>query len=152
CVADVDDNCPFTPNADQADVNWDHIGDACTNDYDNDTVTNDHDNCFAVPNTDQADLDGDGVGDACDIDRDGDGLTNDFEVTLGTNPDNWDTDGDHVSDSHDCAKTDPTKAVVSTDGTGDCDVITVVDNVPQNPTPNPDVNEPGRDDDGDGIP
>ena len=29
-VADVDDNCPSTPNADQADTNGDGIGDACT--------------------------------------------------------------------------------------------------------------------------
>ncbi|HSA59557.1 MAG TPA: thrombospondin type 3 repeat-containing protein [bacterium] len=149
CVADADDNCPYTANADQADANWDHIGDVCVNDYDNDTVNNDTDNCYAVANTDQADLDGDGVGDACDIDRDGDGLTNDVgESAFGTNPDNWDTDGDNVSDYYDCAKNDNTKAV-----SPDCDIVTVIDNVPANPTPiDPDINAPGRDDDGDGVP
>ncbi|HEX5038069.1 MAG TPA: thrombospondin type 3 repeat-containing protein [bacterium] len=148
CVADADDNCPFTANADQADANWDHIGDVCATDYDNDTVANDTDNCYAVANTDQADMDGDGIGDVCDIDRDGDGLTNDVgETANGTSPDDWDSDDDNVSDYYDCAKLDATKAVGI-----DCDVVTVVDNVPDNPTPNPDVNEPGRDDDGDGFP
>jgi hypothetical protein len=152
CVADADDNCPLTSNADQADVNWDHIGDACADDYDNDTVANGTDNCYSAANTDQADLDGDNVGDACDIDRDGDGITNDFEAGLGTSPDDWDSDDDNVSDYYDCAKNDPTKAVVSPDGLGDCDSITVVENVPPTPVPNPDINEPGRDDDGDGFP
>lgn len=149
CVADTNDNCPYTSNADQADANWDRIGDACTGDWDNDGVANDSDNCYAVQNADQANQDGDSTGDVCDIDRDGDGLTNEFEMTpeVGTNPDLWDTDGDLVSDLTDCARTDKTKAVAP-----DCDVITVVDNVPPNPKPNPDVNEPGRDDDGDGIP
>jgi hypothetical protein len=148
CVADADDNCPFTPNSNQADANWDSIGDVCEDDWDNDTVPNSTDNCYAVQNTEQQDLDGDGSGDACDIDRDGDGITNDFEPTVGTNPDDWDSDDDNVSDYYDCAKTDATKAVAP-----DCDLVTVVDNVPEvNPTPNPDVNEPGRDDDGDGIP
>jgi thrombospondin type 3 repeat protein len=149
CVADADDNCPYTPNADQADKNWDHIGDACETDWDNDGVPNDHDNCYSVPNADQKDLDGDGNGDACDIDRDGDGYTNDFETSIGTDPDKWDTDGDTISDFYDCAKLDPTK------GTGpDCDTVTVVEDVAPTPTPNPDIGggEPGRDDDGDGIP
>jgi hypothetical protein len=126
----------------------DHIGDVCATDYDNDTVANDTDNCYAVSNLDQADMDGDKVGDACDIDRDGDGLTNDLgETAVGTNPDDWDSDDDNVSDYYDCSKLDATKAVGI-----DCDVVTVVDNVPDNPLPNPDVNEPGRDDDGDGFP
>lgn len=148
CVADANDNCPFTVNANQADANWDHIGDACANDWDNDTVNNDTDNCYAVANTDQADLDGDGAGDACDMDRDGDGYTDAFETTLGTDPAKWDTDGDNVSDFNDCAKLDATKAV-----SPDCDLVTVIDNLPDNPGPgpNPDVSDPGRDDDGDGV-
>jgi hypothetical protein len=149
CVADADDNCPYTANADQADANWDHVGDVCLTDWDNDTVNNDTDNCYAVANTGQEDLDGDGVGDVCDIDRDGDGLTNDVgETAFGTNPDDWDSDDDNVSDYYDCAKMDNTKAVGS-----DCDLVTVIDNVPENPDPiDPDINEPGRDDDGDGVP
>src|SRR3989454_7562875 len=51
-TAHCDDNCPGTPNADQADTDGDLVGDAC-------------DNCPTVPNTDQSDLNGDGIGDAC---------------------------------------------------------------------------------------
>ena len=50
-----DDNCPGTPNPDQADSDRDQVGDAC-------------DNCPATPNTAQADIDRDGLGDACDPD------------------------------------------------------------------------------------
>ncbi len=48
-----DDNCPGTPNVDQADTDGDLVGDAC-------------DNCPTVPNTSQSDIDRDGIGDACD--------------------------------------------------------------------------------------
>jgi thrombospondin type 3 repeat protein len=51
-TAHCDDNCPGTPNPDQADADGDLIGDAC-------------DNCPATPNADQSDLNGDGIGDAC---------------------------------------------------------------------------------------
>ena len=47
------DNCPFTPNADQADSDADLVGDVC-------------DNCPAVPNQLQMDTNMDGIGDACD--------------------------------------------------------------------------------------
>jgi hypothetical protein len=70
-VADAADNCPRTPNADQADLDGDGVGDVC-------------DNCRVTANPAQADSDGDGVGDACDncstfanaaqLDQDGDGL------------------------------------------------------------------------------
>jgi hypothetical protein len=53
-AGDACDNCPETPNADQADGDGDGVGDAC-------------DNCPDVPNADQADADGNGVGDACDV-------------------------------------------------------------------------------------
>ncbi len=52
-VPDDQDNCPNTPNTDQANGDGDDVGDVC-------------DNCPNTPNTDQADGDGDGIGDACD--------------------------------------------------------------------------------------
>ncbi len=52
-IPDRFDNCPFTPNRDQADSDGDGVGDAC-------------DNCPTVANKDQLDSDGDGIGDACE--------------------------------------------------------------------------------------
>lgn len=63
-VEDSIDNCPNTPNFNQADTDGDAVGDAC-------------DNCPDVPNPGQEDADGDGLGDACDScagDSDGDGV------------------------------------------------------------------------------
>jgi hypothetical protein len=76
-VADGVDNCPRTPNADQADDDGDGVGDACDNcrstanpdqrDGDGDGVGDSCDNCATVGNVDQLDQDGDGVGTACDV-------------------------------------------------------------------------------------
>lgn len=145
CVADADDNCPYVANADQADADWDHVGDLCEGDMDSDGVADATDNCWNLQNADQADIDGDGAGDACDIDRDGDGYTDVYEATVGTDPNKWDTDGDNVSDYHDCAKLDAARAVAP-----DCDLTTVVSNPPP-PPPEPAVNSPFEDNDGDGL-
>ena len=67
------DNCPSTPNGNQADG-------------DNDGIANDSDNCPLIGNPEQDDLDGDLVGDPCDTDMDGDGLSNEIEIALGLDP------------------------------------------------------------------
>jgi len=75
-VADSLDNCPSTPNPNQADTDGDGRGDACDNcpstpnsnqsDIDGDGRGDVCDNCPSTPNSNQADTDGDGRGDVCD--------------------------------------------------------------------------------------
>ncbi len=143
-VFDGEDNCPFTPNADQAGGEDDGVGDACAGDFDGDGVSDAVDNCSGTPNADQADEDGDGAGDACDFD---DGLNDDFDgdgildredncVDV-PNPDQADADGDGIGDA--CAET-------GVDEDSDDDgILDVDDNCPY--TFNPDQ----ADADGDGI-
>lgn len=52
------DNCPYIPNANQADHDKDGKGDACDHDDDNDGIPDDKDNCRLAFNPDQTDSDG----------------------------------------------------------------------------------------------
>ena len=114
-IGNDEDNCPNTPNPDQADSDQDSVGDAC-------------DNCIQVPNPEQvdtdgdcygdacdlcpdtysnnpfADEDGDGIGDACDDDIDGDDITNDSDnCPFIANQDQSDMDENGVGDACDFA-------------------------------------------------
>ncbi|MCX5741930.1 MAG: thrombospondin type 3 repeat-containing protein [Proteobacteria bacterium] len=76
-VIDIDDNCPETPNADQANQDGDElrdaIDDACDrcpgardqDDEDGDGIPDGCDVCPAIADPDQTDTLGDGTGDAC---------------------------------------------------------------------------------------
>ena len=68
-IPNGDDNCPETPNQDQADGDGDGYGDACDAplpDSDGDGIPDVNDNCPVNANADQRDTGGDGVGDACE--------------------------------------------------------------------------------------
>lgn len=65
-IKNLEDNCPFTKNRDQKDVNQNWVGDACEYDRDNDGIVDSDDNCINKINPDQLDSDGDKIWDICD--------------------------------------------------------------------------------------
>lgn len=60
------DNCPFTYNPNQEDLDGDKIGDLCDPDIDDDGIDNERDYCPRIYSPANIDKDGDFVGDACD--------------------------------------------------------------------------------------
>jgi len=64
-LIDKNDNCPYTANPDQIDVDANQKGDACE-DFDGDGISNLEDNCPEHANYAQYDEDHDGIGDTCD--------------------------------------------------------------------------------------
>jgi CSLREA domain-containing protein len=113
-IDDACDNCLAIPNHDQADVDFNGLGDACSLcppgfDFDGDNVCNGVDNCLFERNPDQADADGDSVGDACDF-------------CVGPGP--YDFDGDGLCDFADNCPEAPNAGQLDEDGDGrgdECD-------------------------------
>jgi hypothetical protein len=115
---DCDDNCPEDANEDQADADYDGLGDTCdgcpnlfcpnAEDFDEDGVPVCCDNCAGEANPDQADADGDGVGDVCDT------------CPTVPDPDQADADQNGVGDACETCTSPPDS---DGDGVGDrCDV------------------------------
>ncbi len=131
------DNCPSTPNTDQADNDGDGIGDECDDDDDNDGILDINDNCQFIANPDQADDNGDGIGNTCDVDNDT--ILNDDDNcpnTPNTNQSDFDGDGlgdlcdddddnDGVLDINDTCKNTPPGDTVDASG---CSVFTLPSN------------------------
>lgn len=87
-------------------------------DTDGDRVADLIDNCPLVGNPKQLDTDFDLLGDSCDDDDDNDGLTDGEEYLLGTNPLDWDTDGDRVGDGDEVLVWGSDPLLADTDGDG----------------------------------
>jgi hypothetical protein len=128
-IPTVQDNCPFTANPGQENLDKDELGNVCDPDADNDRIPNERD-AFPLDKSETTDTDGDGVGDNKDADDDNDGLTDRVEGRLGTDRKNADTDADGAIDGQDnCpAIPNPTQADADGDGRGDAcaDMVTPV--------------------------
>ncbi|WP_295440798.1 thrombospondin type 3 repeat-containing protein [uncultured Thiodictyon sp.] len=100
-IPDDTDNCPTSPNTDQANHDTDALGDACDPDDDNDG-TPDTADAFPLDPTEQLDTDGDGIGNNADPDDDNDGVPDGSDnCPLVANPDQSDQNGDGIGDACD---------------------------------------------------
>ena len=169
-VLDGVDNCPDQPNADQADLDDDGLGDVCdsdadgdgiaaptdqlpldpeqTKDGDGDGVADSLDNCPEAQNADQSDIDEDTVGDACDDDIDDDGVENDKDAFPADAGEDKDTDNDGTGDNADAFPVNPNEQKdTDKDGTGDNS-----DAFPDDPTEDTDTDNDGAGDNADVFP
>ena len=93
-IPDKDDNCPYTSNKLQEDLDHDGKGDACDSDKDGDGMLDDWEKKYGLnPDFNEG-----------NIDKDEDGLTNLEEYKYKTDPNNRDTDGDGFSDGEEVGK------------------------------------------------
>ena len=117
-VVDNDDNCVWTSNPEQKDLDGDSVGDACDDDDDGDGWPDYEDNCPYFHNDNQSDIDNDSIGDACDncpsisnnnqYDNDGDTIGDVCDnCPMDVNTDQLDADGDNVGAVCDCDDDDP---------------------------------------------
>jgi hypothetical protein len=119
-LANSADNCPNVSNPGQADLDGDHLGDACDPDDDGDGVNDDVDNCPVDANSDQANNDGDALGDVCDPDDDNDGVMDGADnCPFTSNGDQLDTDGDGLGNA--CDADDDGDGVA--DGSDNCPLV-----------------------------
>ncbi len=129
------DNCPTTPNPDQANNDGDVQGDACDPDDDNDGVTDTTDNCQFAANADQLNTDGDALGNACDPDDDNDGVPDTTDnCPLVANPTQADSDNDGIGDACDPTTPPPPGLIVFTSNRDGNNEIYVMDANGSNPT------------------
>jgi hypothetical protein len=121
---DACDNCPTISNSDQQNSDGDSLGNACDPDDDNDGVLDGADNCQTTANASQLNTDGDSQGDACDADDDNDGRADTQDnCPLVPNPGQADCDGDGIGDA--C------KNFVDCNGNGvldNCDILSGTSN------------------------
>lgn len=99
-VIDTFDNCPTNTNVDQADFDFDKIGDECDPDDDNDGFSDDVD-AFDYESTEWTDTDSDSIGDNKDTDDDNDGISDSLDA-FDTDSSDWaDFDFDGIGSATD---------------------------------------------------